>query len=88
VTEAAPDQFRRLVEFLNELDERSITYDLTLGRSDGLRVTVMPFPGQLWEIDFLLDGQIDIERFLSEGDVVGEELLSEFWRLLDDLDRE
>lgn len=44
----------------------------------------MPFPGQLRKIDFVLDGQIDIERFLSEGDVVGEELLSEFWKLRDE----
>lgn len=37
MTEDVPDQFRRLVEFLLDLDKREAPYDLTLGRSDGLR---------------------------------------------------
>ena len=39
-------------------------------------------PGQRWEIEFMEDGTIDIEKFISEGSFYGMEelevLLNEF----------
>ncbi|MBK5242661.1 hypothetical protein [Clostridium sp.] len=39
-------------------------------------------PGQRWEIEFIEDGTIDIEKFISDGSLYGKEelevLLNEF----------
>jgi len=39
-------------------------------------------PGQRWEIEFIEDGTIDIEKFISDGSFYGEEelevLINEF----------
>lgn len=44
-------------------------------------------PGQRWEIEFMNDGTIEIEKFISDGTFYGKEeleiLLDEFFRLID-----
>jgi hypothetical protein len=34
-------------------------------------------PGERWEIEFLGDGSVEVERFLSHGEICGEEALHE-----------
>jgi hypothetical protein len=34
-------------------------------------------PGERWEIEFLGDGSVEVERFLSNGEICGEEVLHE-----------
>jgi hypothetical protein len=34
-------------------------------------------PGERWEIEFLGDGSVEIERFISNGEICGEEAFSE-----------
>jgi hypothetical protein len=34
-------------------------------------------PGERWEVEFLSDGSVDVERFVSTGTVCGEDALDE-----------
>lgn len=52
--------------FLNRLEEGNIYYKLNKIRSDGILVEVS-VPGQHWEIEFMDDGTIEIEKYISDG---------------------
>ena len=56
---------KSLVDFLDELESRKLCYTLSKIR-DSILVEV-PVPGQLWEIEFMVDGSIEIEKFVSDG---------------------
>jgi hypothetical protein len=60
-----------LISFLNELENRSIFYELKKHCPDSVMVCVA-VPGQRWEIEFMEDGEIRIEKFLSNGDIFGK----------------
>ena len=68
------DSFRKLFDFLHRLDESKIHYTLSRNRDDAISIEIV-VPGQRWEVDFLEDGGIDVERFVSSGDVQGEATL-------------
>ena len=36
-------------------------------------------PGERWEVEFLSDGSVDIEKFISNGEIAGEEVISELF---------
>jgi hypothetical protein len=36
-------------------------------------------PGERWEIEFLGDGSVEIERFISNGEICGEEAFAELF---------
>jgi hypothetical protein len=36
-------------------------------------------PGERWEVEFLNDGSVEIERFISQGEISGEESLNELF---------
>ena len=55
----------KLFEFLNELEKRIIYYRLDRHR-DSIMVDIT-VPGQKWEIEFMEDGSIEIEKFISSG---------------------
>lgn len=54
--------------FLNKLEENKIFYKLNKIRSEALMVEVV-VPGQRWEIEFLDDGTVEIEKFISDKDM-------------------
>ena len=54
--------------FLNKLEENKIFYKLDKIRSEAIMVAVV-VPGQRWEIEFLDDGTVDIEKFISDKDM-------------------
>lgn len=54
--------------FLNKLEENKIFYKLDKVRSEALMVEVV-VPGQRWEIEFLDDGTVEIEKFISDKDM-------------------
>ncbi|OCS84920.1 hypothetical protein [Caryophanon tenue] len=54
--------------FLNKLEENKIFYKLDKIRSEALMVEVV-VPGQRWEIEFLDDGTVEIEKFISDKDM-------------------
>jgi hypothetical protein len=61
--------FDALLRFLNRLSDARIHYTLRHSRFDAVMVEVA-VPGQRWEIDFLADGDIDVEIFKPDGGVV------------------
>lgn len=67
----------RALAFLESLDRRQISYDLDRVR-DALMVKVA-ISAQRWEIEFLADGSVEIERFISAGDIEGEEWLEKLF---------
>ena len=71
---------QQLLAFLNDLDERKIYYRLNKVR-DSIMVEIA-VPGERWEVEFMDDGSIEIEKFISSGQIFGskeiEELFSRF----------
>jgi len=74
--------FHALVNFLKELDERKIHYNLRKIR-DSILIEVA-VPGQRWEIEFMMDGSIEIEKFISSGDIFGSEEIEVLFREFSD----
>ena len=68
-------------KFLNILEENTIYYRLNKIRPESIMVEIA-VPGQRWEIEFMEDGTIEIEKFISDGEVYSEKelevLLKEF----------
>ncbi len=77
------NQFDKLTAFLNRLDEADISYLLRHSRDDAIMVLVYA-PGEYWEIEFLEDGDIDIERYRSNGHIDDESVLPELFDLWSD----
>jgi hypothetical protein len=77
------DQFGRLMHILRRLDEARISYQMQHSRDDALMVLVYA-PGQYWEVEFLQDGDIDIERYKSNGHIDDESVLPELFALCSD----
>ncbi len=73
-------QFSRLLNLLNRLHQARIPFQLRHSREDALMVVAFA-PGQYWEIDFLEDGGVDIERFHSKGKIEDEGILEELFAL-------
>ncbi len=74
-----PDAFAKMIEFVNRLDDQKIHYVLAHHRTDTLMVNVA-LPGQRWEVEFFEDGSIEVEKFLSNGDIGDERSLAELFR--------
>jgi hypothetical protein len=72
------DRFDRLLGFIRRLEESKIHYEVAAYRYDGISV-VVTVPGQRWEVDFLADGEIDVERFVSSGEIDDESALDELF---------
>lgn len=69
--------FDKLVLFLQNLEQQGISYTLAHHRDEAIMVTVV-VPGERWEVEFLSDGSVEVEKFISNGEITGEEALSEF----------
>lgn len=74
------ETIKTLIDFLEKLEERKIYYRLNKIRDSILiEVTV---PGQRWEIEFMSNGSVEIEKFLSDGTIFDhneiEDLLNNF----------
>ena len=54
-----------LIDFLEELEKRKIFFYLSKIR-DSVLVEIS-VPGQRWEVEFMANGSIEIEKFISEG---------------------
>lgn len=74
------NQFDRLLGFLRRLDEAKIKYQLQNHREGALTVVAFA-PGEYWEIDFLAEGSVEVERFRSDGRVHNESVLEELFAL-------
>jgi hypothetical protein len=61
-------ELKEFITFLNKLEENSVFYKLNKIRNEAIMVEVA-VPGQRWEIEFLEDGTVDIEKFISDKDM-------------------
>ena len=72
------DKFGKLLAFLRQLDEAKIAYELRHSRDDALMVRIN-VPGERWEVEFLEDDDVEVERFISNGEIHGESMLEELF---------
>lgn len=59
---------KEFINFLNKLEDNSIFYKLNKVRNEAIMVEVV-IPGQRWEIEFMEDGTVEIEKFISDGNL-------------------
>ena len=65
-----------LLSFLNELRDAKIDYRLSHQRDDALMVEIA-VPGERWEVEFMEDGSVEVEVFLSDGTIRDASALAE-----------
>ena len=70
--------FAKLTAFLSDLEQREISYTLAHNRDEAIMVNVAA-PGERWEVEFLDDGSVEVERFVSNGQISGDEMLSQLF---------
>ena len=59
------NSLKNLIGFLDKLEKNHMHYKLSKFRdSICVEITV---PGQRWEVEFMADGSIEIEKFISQG---------------------
>ena len=66
-----------LLDFLDKLESNDIYYRLNKVR-DGVLVEIA-VPGQRWEVEFMRDGEIQIEKFVTGGEILDETVLVELF---------
>lgn len=74
--DATGEAFRRLLDLLNRLDQAHIYYKLDHTRPDSIMIDPA-VPGWRWEIEFMADGSVDIERYRSVAGVETDPTLIE-----------
>ena len=68
-----------LNNFLNKLESARIFYRLSKVRSESIMVEVA-VPGQRWEVEFMEDGTVEIEKFIANGDFYDAQELDVLFR--------
>ncbi|GAC1363130.1 MAG: hypothetical protein NVSMB42_22810 [Herpetosiphon sp.] len=63
----------KLLNFLEQLDKAKLSYHLEHVRDSIMAVVAVP--GARWEIEFFVDGHIEVEQFSSPGKIEGEDVL-------------
>lgn len=69
---------KRLLCFLEELDKRKIYYRINKIRESILIEVAVP--GQRWEIEFFEDDHVEIEKFISDGVLYGQDEIEVLFR--------
>ena len=67
-----------MIDLMNRLREASIYCSVRSTRNDSISVDVS-VPGQRWEVDFLSDGTVEIEIFVSDGNIYDGSKLDELF---------
>lgn len=68
--------------FLKLLDSHRIYYTLDKVRDDAITIEVV-VPGKRIEVEFFENGEIEIEEFVSDGRIHGQEYLDLFFQRKD-----
>ena len=66
-----------LLDFLRKLEDNDIYYRLNKVR-DSIMVEIA-IPGQRWEVEFMRDGEVQVEKFLTSGEILDERALKELF---------
>jgi len=80
MTKERPDQFASLLEFLGKLEDLRAEYRLARIRKESVMVEVYA-PGEHWEVEFMDDGSLEIERYRTTVGIEGREVLGDLWEL-------
>jgi hypothetical protein len=70
------------MEFVRKLEVHRLYFSLSSSRKDGIMVTVS-VPGEIWEIEFMADGTVDVERFKSDGTIGDRSTFPELFAFAD-----
>ncbi|WP_056468414.1 hypothetical protein [Bacillus sp. FJAT-25509] len=65
--------------FLNKLEESNIAYSLKKIRDEAIMVAIR-VPGERWEVEFMDDGTVEIEKFISDRDYYDHKELETLFR--------
>ncbi|MED3791351.1 hypothetical protein P4571_02680 [Niallia alba] len=68
-----------MIDFLNALEKNNIYYKLTKTRVESIMVEVA-VPGQRWEIEFMDDDTIEVEKFILDNTMYDEKELEILFR--------
>ncbi len=68
-----------LPALLDRLSELNLSY--TIGRYRNSINVMVTVPGERWEVEFMDDGGIEVERFKGSGEIGDERSLGDLWRL-------
>ena len=71
-----------IIKFLNELENKKIYYRLNKVR-DSIMVEIA-VPGERWEVEFMYDGEIQIEKFISNGEILGSSEIQDLFNRFSD----
>ena len=71
-------RLRETLELLDELERGHIAY--RLGRVRDALLIDVSVPGERWEIEMFSDGHIEVERFISTGDIGDRNALRMLWK--------
>lgn len=63
------NSLQKLLDFLCQLDANKIRFTLKHIRDETIMVFIS-VPGERWEVEFFADGDIEVEVFKSEGDIL------------------
>ena len=74
----ADTTYGKLLRFLDRLDRHRVPYNLASVRPEAIMVQFAT-PGERWEVEFLADGAVEVERFRSDGTIVDESALNDLW---------
>jgi len=69
---------KKLLGFIEELENRKINFNLSKIR-DSILVEVV-VPGQRWEVEFFADNHVEIEKFISSGVIYNQEEIEILFR--------
>ncbi|MBI4824204.1 MAG: hypothetical protein HY805_08260 [Nitrospirae bacterium] len=69
---------KNLLSFLNRLNGKKISYSLEHNSNNAIMVIVV-VPGQRWEVEFFDDGSIEVDRFISTGEIEDESILKDLF---------
>jgi len=79
--------FDKLMGFLTHLEHESIYYTLAHNRDNAIMITVV-VPGERWEIEFLDDGSVEVEQFISNGEIYDKNILDELFERFSEQERD
>ncbi len=79
----AKDVYGMLLDFLTRLDQSKIRYRLRNIREDAILVDIS-VPSERWEVEFMRDGSVEVERFITTVSIEGRERLEELFERFTD----
>lgn len=72
-----------LCDLLSELENKHIFYELSKIREDSIMIEVA-VPGERWEKEVFTDEHIEIERFISTGEIEDASMLNVLFKNFSD----